>query len=206
MRNLSRRMLDPPDRLTRTRMDALMAALVAALLTQASDRTPWSAAMLGDRYANRGAVIAATALALALGNAIGAVGGMLIAPMLSPNARDLLLAVALGSGGITAFWPIKRAKDRDWRGGAFLSSVITVGLFGFDDRMQFITAALATRSETPALAVVGATLGALAVAIPAILLGERGLRKLPTTALRLIAATLMTAFGAVQGLAAMRLI
>ena len=183
-----------------------MAALVAALLTQASDRTPWTAAMLGDRYANKSAVIAATALALALGNALGVVGGVLIAPLLSPNAQGLLLAVALVSGGITAFWPLRPAKHRDWRGGAFLSSLIAIGLLGFGDRMQFITAALAARSETPALAAVGATLGALAVTIPAIVLGERNLRRLPTVAIRLSAAAALTAFGVVQGLAALRLI
>jgi len=131
---------------------------------------------------------------------------LLMAPLLSPNARDLLLAVALFSGGITAFWPPKPANQRDWRGGAFLSSLIAVGVLGFGDRMQFVTAALATRSATPALAAVGATLGALAVNIPAILLGDRALRRLPTTAIRLIAATLLTAVGAVQGLAALRLI
>ena len=183
-----------------------MAALVAALLTQASDRTPWTAAMLGDRYAAKGAVIAATALALAFGNALGVVGGVLIAPLLSPNARDLMLAVALVSGGVTAFWPVKRAKQRDWRGGAFLSSLLAIGLLGFGDRMQFMTATLAARSETPALAAVGATLGALAVHVPAILLGERALRRLPTTALRLVAAVLLTGVGVVQGLAALRLI
>ena len=183
-----------------------MAALVAALLAQASDRTPWTTALLGDRHATKGAVIAATALALALGNALGVVGGMLVAPALSPNARDLLLAVALASGGITAFWPIKRAKDRGWRGGAFVSSLITVGLLGFGDRTQFITAALAARSETPALAAVGATIGALAINVPAILLGERKLRRVPTATLRLIAAALLTVAGVVQGVAALRLI
>ena len=184
-----------------------MAALVAALLTQASDRTPWTAAMLGDRFAgNKSAVIAATALAFALGNALAAVGGVLIAPMLSPNAQRLLLAVALVSGGITAFWPPKPPKPRDWRGGAFLSSLIAVGLLGFGDRMQFITAALAARSETPAFAALGAMLGGLAVTIPAIALGERKLRGLPTMAIRLSAAAVLTAFGVVQGLAALRLI
>ncbi|WP_353205167.1 TMEM165/GDT1 family protein [Sphingomonas sp.] len=183
-----------------------MAALVAALLTQASDRTPWTAAMLGDRYANKGAVIAATALALAFGNALGVVGGVLIAPMLSPNAQGLLLAVALVSGGISAFWPPKPPKHRDLHGRAFFSSLIAVGLLGFGDRMQFITAALAARSDTPALAAVGATLGALAVTIPAIVLGERKLRRLPTMAIRLSAAAVLSVFGVVQGLAALRLI
>lgn len=183
-----------------------MAALVAALLTQASDRTPWTAALLGDRYASKGAVIAATGLAVALGNALGVVGGMVIAPMLSPNARDLVLAAALFSGGVTAVWPHKPAKLRDWRLGPFLYSLGAVAVLGFGDRMQFMTAALAARSETPALAAVGATIGALAILIPAILLGDRALRRLPTTAIRLVTATVLTIAGAIQGLAALRLI
>ena len=146
--------------------------------------------------------MAGTALAVALGNAIGVVGGVLIAPVLSPNARDLLLAVALFSGGLTALWPHKHAKLRDWRAGPFLSSLGSVAMLGFGDRMQFITAALAARSEAPALAGIGATVGALAVLIPATLLGDRALRRLPTIAIRIVAAALLTVFGVVQGLAA----
>ena len=183
-----------------------MAALVAALLTQTSDRTPWAAAMLGDRYRHKGGVAAAAILALAAGNALGVAGGIVVAPLLSPNARDLLLALALFSGGITALWPPKPPKVRDWRIGAFAGSLWSLGLLGFGDRMQFMTAALAARSDTPALAAVGATLGALAVVIPTILLGERKLRTLPVAALRIGAAALLTVAGAVQGLAALRLI
>ncbi len=183
-----------------------MAALVAALLCQVSDRTPWTAALLGERYASKGAVILGTAFALALGNALGVVGGIVVAPLLSPNARDLLLAFALVSAGMSALWPIKPAKSRDWRIGAFLASLVTVGALGFGDRTQFITAALAARSVTPALAAVGATIGALAVNIPAILLGECAWRKVPTTALRYVAAALLIIGGMVQGLGALRLI
>ena len=183
-----------------------MAALVAALLTKASDRTPWTAAVLGDRFTSKSAVIAGTALALIVGNALGVVGGVLIAPLLSPNARDLMLALALFSGGITAFWPLKPAKSREWRLGAFASSVAAIGLLGFGDRTQFITATLAARDTVPVLAGVGAVIGALAVNVPAILLGERRLRRLPTGAIRVAAAALLTVGGVVQGLVALQLI
>lgn len=183
-----------------------MAALVAALLIQASDRTPWTAASLGDRHAAKGAVIAATVLALALGNAFGVVGGVLVAPLLSPNARDLMLALALFSGGIAAFWPHGPARLREGRFGPFGSSLGAVVRLGFGDRMPFVTAALAARSDTPALAAIGATIGASAVVVPAILLGERAVRRLPTTAVRLVAAAILAASGALQGLAALRLI
>lgn len=187
-------------------MDALMAALVAALLTQASDRIPWSGALLGTRFATKGAVIAGVALALALGNALGAVGGMLIAAHLSPNARDLLLALALLSAGGAAAWPIKPPRPRGRRLGGFGSALVTVGILGFGDRTQFIAAALAARSATPELAAVGATIGALAVDVPAILIGERGLRRLPHAAIRIAAAAVLTVAGTIQGLSALRLI
>lgn len=183
-----------------------MAALVAALLTQVSDRTPWAVAKLGDRYAQKGAVIAGVALALALGNTAGVVGGMLVAPMLSPNAQALLLALALLSAGVAGLWPTKPAKGRGWRLGAFGSSLGVVVMLGLGDRMQFITAAFATQATTPAFAAIGATIGSVAVNVPAILLGERGLRKLPTTALRLGTAAVLTLAGVVEALSALRLI
>lgn len=190
-------------------MDALMAALVAALLTQASDRVPWLTAMLGTRWpaSGRAGVIAGTALALAFGNDVAAFGGTIVAAHMSPNARDLLLALALLSAGIGAFWPLKPPRARDgWRTGAFLTALLGVALLGLGDRTQFITAALAARSTTPALAAIGATLGALAVNVPAILLGEAGRRRLPMTAIRVALGIVLTLAGTVQALGALRLI
>ena len=90
--------------------------------------------------------------------------------------------------------------------GAFASTLFAIGLLSFGDRMQFITATLAARSTTPALAAVGATLGTLAVIVPAILLGERTLRKVPTGVIRITAAALLAVAGTIQALGALRLI
>ena len=87
-------------------MDALMAAFVAAILAQASDRTPWLTAILSTRFARPGAVIAGTAIALAIINAIGAIGGAIIGPRMTPNAQTLLLALALILAGGSALFPI----------------------------------------------------------------------------------------------------
>lgn len=183
-----------------------MAALVAALLIHLSDRTPWATAALGDRYPAKGAVIAGTSLALAFGNVLGMVGGIVVAPMLSPNAQALLLALALLSGGVGGFWPVKRATSQRWRVGPFGSSLVAVAMLGFGDRTQFVTAAFAAQATTPVFAAIGATLGSVAVNIPAILLGERGLRTMPVAAVRLGAAAVLTLAGAVQALSALRLI
>jgi putative Ca2+/H+ antiporter (TMEM165/GDT1 family) len=188
-------------------MDALMAAFVAAILAQASDRTPWLTAILSTRFARPGAVIAGTAFALALINAIGAIGGAIIGPRMAPNAQTLLLAMALVLAGGSALFPIK-APDRlsGWRIGAFFTSFLGVAILAFGDRTQFITAALAARSPAPALAAVGATIGALVVNVPAILLGEKARRKLPLAAIRITIGIIFLIVGAILGFSALRLI
>ena len=184
-----------------------MAAFVAAILAQATDRTSWLTAILASRFGRPGAVIAGTAIALAFINALGAVAGALIGPRLTPNAQSLLLAFALLSAGGSALFLIK-PPDRlsGWRIGPFLTSLSGVAILGFGDRTQFITAALAARSPAPALAAVGATLGALVVNVPAILAGEEIRRKLPIAALRFSIGPLFLVTGAFFGLSALRLI
>ncbi|WP_242138513.1 TMEM165/GDT1 family protein [Sphingomonas sp. TREG-RG-20F-R18-01] len=182
-----------------------MAALVAALLVQASDRTPFTSALLGTRFADKRAVLAGIALAIALGNAAGAIGGWLAAPYVSPDAADLLVAFAVLSAGVAACWPI-RSRGVPQRLGAFPAALTAIGLLAIGDRTQCITAALAARSSTPALAAVGATIGAIAVNVPAVFLGERGWGRLPLTPVRRVAAAVLIIVGAIQTLAAMRLI
>lgn len=188
-------------------MDALMAAFVASLLTQASDRTPWLTAILSSRFARPGQVIAATVIALAAGNAAAAVGGMLIGPRMPPNAQGLLFALSLLSAGGSALFAI-RPPDRlaGWRIGAFLTTLLGVAIMAAGDRTQFITFALATGTPAPALAAIGATLGSLTVNVPAILAGEDARKALPLTAIRIGVGILFLVTGTVMALGAVQLI
>ncbi len=188
-------------------MDALMAALVAALLTQAGDRTPWLAAILGDRYRQPGLVIAGIALATAVTNALGVFAGMLVAPILNPNARALMLAVALGSAGVSALFPLKHpGRMEGWRLGAFFTTMVGVLAQGVGDRTQFITAALAMRSTLPWFAAIGATIGTLIIIVPAVLTGESGRQALPVAAIRIGTGVALVIAGIVSALGALRLI
>ena len=179
----------------------------SAAICQAGDKTPWLAAILADRFARRWMVIVAAAIGLALNYSLGVVGGMLIAPLLTPNARLLLLALALL---LAAFGTTLRAKSPDrlagWRLGGFATSVAGLAIMAFGDRMQFIAAALAARSTLPWLAAVGATIGALAVTMPAILIGEAAWLALPQRAIRIASAIVLAIAGVVIGLQALALI
>lgn len=182
-----------------------MAALVAALLTQVTDRGVWLAARLGDRFERRWTAIAGLVLALAIVNAIAAAGAVLITALLTPNARALLLALALlSAGGAALFKPGPPAET--FRGGAFVATLAAMLALGIGDRTQFITFALAARTSLPALPAVGATLGGLAALIPATLAGERAYARLPERAIRLPIAAILLIAGAVIGLGALRLL
>lgn len=184
-----------------------MAALVLGAICQAGDKTPWLAAILADRFRTPGIVIAAAALALAGNYALGVAGALLIAPMMTPEARLLLLALALV---LAAFSTTLRARSPDrlegWRLGAWGTSVLGLAIIVLGDRMQFIVVALAARSEVPWLAAVGGTLGGLAVVAPAALLGERQWLALPQRAIRIGTAILLSLTGVLLGLSAVRLI
>ena len=167
-------------------MEALLPALIAALLTQIGDRNAWLTAILADRYRRPLAVACAAGLAHALGNAIAAVGGLLIGPQLTPNAQGALMALALFFAALGALWPQRAPDPRSgWRLGAALTSFLGVLLLAAGDRTQFLTFAIAAGAPLPLLAAVGASLGTFAVAFVAATLGEAGWCRLPLRAWRI---------------------
>lgn len=185
-----------------------MAAFVGACLCQASDRTAWLAAIMGDRYQKPTILMVAAVLALALGNALGAVGGTLIAPIMTPNARALFLAIALISAGSSAFFRLK-PPDRmaGWRIGAFATTLVALLAIGVGDRTQFLTAAIAARTpDAAAFAAIGATLGSLVVIVPAFIAGERAYLALPIRAVRIAIGLVLMVAGTTTGLGALRLV
>lgn len=185
-----------------------MAALVAALFIHATDKTPWRAAMLGTRFADKAEIAAGMLLGMAIGNGVSAAGGMLIAPQLTPDARKLFVAVALVSAGLGAVLPLKmpRALPATTRLGAFGTSLVATLVLALGDRTQFVTAALAASSPISWLAPVGAVLGGMVVVIGAVASGEKLLAALPVTVIRTVIGCGLIGFGAALGLAALRLI
>lgn len=183
-----------------------MAALVAAALAQLGDRPAWLAAILADRY-RPVAVIVAAILALIAATGLAASAGHLLAPTLTPNAARLLLALALaaqGGGALMTGKPPDRLSN--WRLGGFTTSLLGLFILLFGDGVQFIVLALSARGGAAWLAAGGATIGSLAVIIPATLLGEHAWLRLPLRRLRLGIAALFLLTAAVLALGALRLI
>lgn len=188
-------------------MDSLVPAFIAVLLAQAGDRSPWLAAVLADRFGKPFTVAFAAFLAHAAGNAVAATGGMLVAPMLTPNARQLLLALALGFAAMGALWRLK-PPDRlgGWKLGTFATSLFGIGILAAGDTTQFFTLAFAAQEPAPVLAAIGATLAALVINTAAALMGEKAWRKLPIGPYRIGFGLICLVTGAILTASALRLI
>lgn len=184
-----------------------MAALVVAALGFVGDRPPWLAAILADRYRATGTVIIAGLLALAAASGIATVLGMVLAPRLTPEAKQLMLALALALQGGGAWWPGKPPERLDgWQTPAFLTAFAGLFILFFGDGVQFVVLTLAARTPVPALAAVGATLGGLVPVATAAVLGERAWTALPLVAARRVIGALFVLAALWLGLGALRLV
>lgn len=186
-------------------MDPLVPAFVAVLLAGITDRPPILAAILADRH-GRAATIAAL-IAQGIGFALAAFGGTLVAPHLTPNARNLLLALALlSAGGSTLFATRIRDRLEGWRlPGAFVG-LLGMAILALGDRSQFLVFALVARSPDPVAGAIGGTLAAAVATIAAATLGERDWCALPLRRVRPVAGGMLLLAGAVIGLGALRLL
>lgn len=188
-----------------TGMEVLVPAFLLAALAQPGDRPALLVAVLADRLGRRLMVAFAAGLAHGLGSVLAAWGGAAVAPMLTAEAQSLLLAVALLGGAVTGMWrPALASRLERWRLGTFATPLLGVFVLALGEQTQFFVFALAAHGM-PWFAAAGATLGALAVAIAAALLGEAGWARLPLRALRLGAAAIFLVAGIVIGLGALRL-
>jgi putative Ca2+/H+ antiporter (TMEM165/GDT1 family) len=188
-------------------MEALVPAFVAALLCQATDRSAWLSAILADRYRRPLLIALLAVLANALGNGVAAFAALWIAPALTPEARSLLLALALAMAGIDGIWPLRKLDRLDgWRLGPIFTPLAGLLMLVAGDRTQFFTLALAVRGASPWMAAIGAVAGACIVHGAAAFAGERNWRALPLAGLRIVSGGIALAAGVSLGLSALRLV
>ena len=187
-------------------MEAIVPAFLLAVLTQLGDRPALLTAILADRYGRPLTVALAAGLAHAGGNALAALAGLALAPILISNAQSLFLAMALLLAGFSGLWRVKLPSRLDnWHLGPLFTPLLGVFILALGGNTPFFTLALAVRGE-PWVAAAGASLGAFGVCFVAAVLGELGWRNIPFGKVRLIVGLLFLAAGAWIGLGALRLL
>ncbi|MDG2533317.1 TMEM165/GDT1 family protein [Sphingomonas sp. HITSZ_GF] len=186
-------------------MEALVPAFLLAVLTQLCDKPASLGAILADRYGRPLTVAVAAGLAHGVTNFAAGLGGMLIGPMMTPNARALLLALALIFGALGMIGS-NRVKDRldGWKLGAFFTAFLAILILSFGESTPFFTLALSTSGQ-PWFAAAGASIGAFGVAFVAAVLGERIWQGVPFRCLRVLAGIAFLIAGCWIGVNALRL-
>ncbi|WP_425229159.1 TMEM165/GDT1 family protein [Sphingomonas sp.] len=184
-----------------------MAALVVAALSGVGDRPAWLAAILADRYRSALPIVIGAFAALAMASGVAAALGAVLAPRLTPEAKQLMLACALLLQGAGSFWPAGTPERlTGWRAGALLTGFAGLLTLLLGDGVQFVVLTLAARTPVPALAAAGATLGALAPIAAAAVLGEAAWRRLPLVPARRIIGAMFVLAALWIGLGALRLL
>ena len=167
-------------------MEALLPTLVAAFLGEWGDKTQLLLVALAARYRSPRPLIAGVAVAAVANAALAAWGGALLADLVQFRALGLLVALALLFAGAGALFPARPpAVAADWTTGPLLTAAAAFALVEFGDKTQFVTAAIAARTASPALAATGAALGVIAASVPAAVLGPELARHVPVTRVRI---------------------
>ncbi|HJQ18631.1 MAG TPA: TMEM165/GDT1 family protein [Allosphingosinicella sp.] len=187
-------------------MDALLTTFIAAALAEFGDKTQLLVAALTIAYRRPLPIILGLALAALASALIAAAGGVIVHDMITLRASALLVALALlfaGATGLLRAGP--PAPVKPGRMPAFLVAAICLFAAEMGDKTQFLTAALAARFDSFALAAAGATAGVIAANIPAALLGARYAKVVPLQAARIAIGGLFLLFGAIVTIGALRL-
>jgi putative Ca2+/H+ antiporter (TMEM165/GDT1 family) len=116
------------------------------------------------------------------------------------QAQWFRIAVALGFV-VMAAWilvPDKLDGDDDavrQRGGAFLTTLVSFFLVEIGDKTQIATIALGAQYQSVLAVAAGTTLGMMLANTPAVLLGERLVKRISLKAVRIAAASLFAVLG-----------
>jgi Ca2+/H+ antiporter, TMEM165/GDT1 family len=186
-------------------VDALIPAFIAVLLAETGDRVQHQAHQLGLSFSDRRAIYAALVVATLITLLTGAIGGALIARLLTFEARTLFTALALLIAGLPMLIKVTPAKPAH-SSRPFMTSLIRFFPAQIAGASPFVIASLSARTDMAGFAFAGGFVAILVAATPPLLLREEWPGTFPLGALRYVAGALLIGAGLWLGLGALRLI
>ncbi|MGD9810626.1 MAG: hypothetical protein AB7U35_04715 [Sphingobium sp.] len=150
-------------------MDALLLSFLLCLLTETGGRLPLLARHLRDRHGSAPGVAGGVAISIGLGAILAAWAGSLLAVRLTPEARDLLFALALGASGIFLLLRETASAGPDKRrGGAILSSFASTIFPAMGGSAPILIAGIAAARSDPWMAGAGGWAGSMTAVLLAL--------------------------------------
>lgn len=169
-------------------------------LAEIGDKTMLLALLLATRFRQPGKVIAGILVATLANHALAAWAGVALAGWLA--GPWFQLAVALGFIAMAA-WILVPDKMDDMPtvasgAQAFFATTVAFFVVEIGDKTQIATIALGARFQNVLAVTIGTTLGMMVANVPAVLLGEKLLARVPLQAIRLGAAAVLALLGVVM--------
>lgn len=188
-------------------IEAFLVTAGTVFLAEFGDKSQLLAMVLAAKFRRPGAVIAGMTIGLFLNHVLAAVVGTLVAGLVPEAILRWIIAGGFFAAALYMAWPRSAVADAvpdaaigsAW--GPVVATALTFFLVEMGDKTQLMTVALAARFTLPVPVVLGATTGMLLATVPAVLIADRLLTRLPMTLLRLASALVFAGVGVASLLA-----
>ncbi len=179
-------------------MEAFLVSTMVVGLAEIGDKTQILSLMLTARFQRPLPIIFGILFATTANHAAAGLAGKYFGDLLSSLWLRWILGLSFVSVAVWALVPDRyEGNDKSiGRSGAFISTLVAFFLAEIGDKTQIATISLAARFEQFFPVVLGTTLGMMLANIPAVSLGHRMAEKVPVETIRIVAAIVFVALGA----------
>lgn len=179
-------------------LEALLVSTGIVALAEMGDKTQLLALVLAARYRRPLPIVLGILVATLANHLLAAALGAWITQAAGQDVMRWILGVSFLAMAAWALVPdrLENEQAASIRFGVFGATLVAFFLVEMGDKTQVATVALAARYASIAAVVAGTTLGMLLANIPAVVLGERLLRRVPVKSVRRAAATVFAVLGA----------
>jgi putative Ca2+/H+ antiporter (TMEM165/GDT1 family) len=178
-------------------MEALLTSTAVVALAEIGDKTQLLAIVLATRFKRPAPIILGILIATLANHFLAAFVGQTVANILDGHWFRYVIAISFI---LMAAWTLIPDKFEDeeqkvGRFGAFLTTLIAFFCVEMGDKTQIATVALGAQFQAVGWVTVGTTLGMMIANVPAVLLGNELIKRVPLKTVRIIAALLFLAIG-----------
>ena len=178
-------------------MEAFLTSLFLVAVAEIGDKTQLLSFVLAARLRKPWPIIGGILLATLANHALAGWVGSLLTGWVPATTLAWIVGLSFIVFGLWALHPDSfDGSPRLHKAGAFVTAFVAFFLAEMGDKTQFATVALAARFDSLALVVIGTTTGMMLANVPAVWIGEKLALKMPMKAVRIVAAVLFMAVGA----------
>ena len=166
-------------------------------LAEIGDKTQILAFILAAKFRKPLPIILGILVATLANHAVAGGLGALFAGLVSPDVLRWVLGLSFVAMAVWMLVPdtFDESEAKFARLGVFTTTLIAFFLAEIGDKTQVATVALAAHYQALAWVVLGTTLGMLIANVPAVLLGERAAKGIPSRLVHGLAAGVFTVLG-----------